>query len=96
MNFCFHWHRKGENYIMEAPKAKDISKMIEKITIKNSNTLKYTAGRTASRYIVREDGIMEEWDELDQNGEVINTIGKMVLSKKLFVMAYNAYIKDER
>lgn len=81
---------------MAAPKPKDVNKMIGEIATKKNNILRYTAGRSASRYIVREDGIMEEWDELDQNGEVINTIGKMVLSKKLFVTAYNAYIKDER
>lgn len=81
---------------MAAPKAKDVSKMIGEITIKNSNILRYMAGRSASRYIVREDGIMEEWDELNQNGEVMNTIGKIVMPKELFVAAYNAYIKNER
>lgn len=67
----------------------------QKYTVKIDNSIRYVAGKSKSRYFAREDGIMEEWDELDQNGEVINTIGKMVLPKELFVVAYNAYIKNE-
>ena len=68
----------------------------ENITLPYSNSMKlrYVAGRSASRYVANEDGVQEEWDELDQDGEVINTIGRIVLPKEVFVAAYEKYIKD--
>ena len=56
--------------------------------------LRYVAGRSVSRYVASENGIQEEWDELDQDGELISTIGRMVLPKEVFVAAYKKYIKD--
>lgn len=68
----------------------------ESITLPYSGTakLRYVAGRSASRYVANENGIQEEWDELDQDGGVISTIDRMILPKEVFVAAYNAYIKD--
>ena len=67
----------------------------ENLAIPYSQTaiLRVPSGRSTSRYTANEDGIHKEWDELDQNGEVIHTIGRMVLPKEVFVSAYNAYIK---
>lgn len=69
----------------------------ENITLPYSSSMKlrYVAGRSVSRYVANENGIQEEWDELDQDGEVISTIGRMVLPKEIFITAYNAYIKGE-
>lgn len=58
------------------------------------NISRYKVGNSVSRYVATENGIKEEWDELDQNGEVICSIGRLVMPKELFVTAYNAYIKD--
>lgn len=63
-------------------------------TMKIDNSIRYVAGRSHSRYVVEEDGIYEEWDELDQHGEKLQSIGRLVMPRQLFIEAYNAYIVD--
>lgn len=46
------------------------------------------------KYIADEDGIMEI-TEITYNDGSVDSIGRMVLSKEVFVAAYNAYISDE-
>lgn len=62
--------------------------------MKINNSIQYVAGRSNSRYVVQEDGIYEEWDELDQHGEKLQSISRLIMQKQLFVEAYNAYIKN--
>lgn len=45
-------------------------------------------------YSADEDGIMEIIDTIDQYGDSMYATAKMVLSKEVFIAAYNAYIKD--
>lgn len=78
---------------MAAPNPKEVQNMITNIT-KVRNGIRYAAGRSHSRYVVQEDGIYEEWDELDQHGEKLQSISRLVMPKQLFVEAYNAYIKN--
>lgn len=77
---------------MAAPNPKEIQNMITNIT-KVRKEIRYTAGRSQSRYTVKEDGIYEDWDEMDQHGEKLQSIGRLVMPKQLFIVAYNAYIK---
>lgn len=79
---------------MAAPNPKEAQNMISNIT-KVRNEIRYTAGRSHIRYDVKEDGIYEEWDEMDQHGEKLQSIGRLVMPKQLFIEAYNAYIKGE-
>lgn len=79
---------------MAAPKPKEVQNMITNIT-KVRNGIRYADGRSHSRYVVKEDGIYEEWDELDQYGEKLQSIGRLAMPKQLFIEAYNAYIKDK-
>ena len=45
-------------------------------------------------YRADEDGIREITDTFDQFGDSMCATAKMVLSKEVFIAAYNAYIKD--
>ena len=58
-------------------------------------TLRFATGKSISRYVATEEGVMEEYDELDQYGNVLNGITKLLLPKEVFITAYNAYIKEE-
>ena len=58
--------------------------------------LRYSAGKGAIEYIAKEDGIYEEWDDLDQNGEPMFRLTEMVMPKEMFMAAYNAYIKEDK
>lgn len=65
----------------------------QQIKITNVSKLRVPSGQKV-HYIASEQGIMEVIDTLDQDGEVMYGTEKMVLSKEVFVAAYNAYIKD--
>lgn len=42
---------------------------------------------------MKDDGIYEEWDHINpNNGDVIDTLGRMLLPKDVFVEAFNKYI----
>ena len=58
-----------------------------------SGVLRYSAGKANIEYVAKEDGIYEEWDDLDQFGEPMYRLAKMVLPKDAFITAYNAYIE---
>ena len=48
-----------------------------------------------SEFVVKDDGIHYiEYKNIDNNGKVIGTIGKLVLPKETFISAYNAWIKN--
>ena len=46
------------------------------------------------KYVAEKDGIMEI-TEITYNDGSVDSIGRMVLSKEVFVAAYNAYIRDK-
>ena len=58
--------------------------------------LRYSNGKNSVEYIAKEDGVYEEWDEVDQFGEPMFRLTQMVLPKEVFMVAYNAYIKNEK
>lgn len=60
-----------------------------------SNTLRYGTIRTGIRYVVKDDGIYEEYDILDQYGEEYVTSSRKVFSKDAFIEAYEKYIKTK-
>lgn len=55
----------------------------------------YPSGQKIT-YIADEDGIREITDTLDQFGESMCAVQRMVLSKDVFIAAYNAYIKEDK
>lgn len=58
--------------------------------------LRYVARRDNARYVAKDDGIYLCYDEIDNHEEIIRTIEEPVLSKDVFVAAYNAYIKGDK
>ena len=46
-------------------------------------------------YSAEDDGIREVTDTFDQFGDSIYATTKLVLSKEVFIAAYNAYIKNK-
>lgn len=44
-------------------------------------------------YMVREDGIYSSVETYDQNGKYMYAENNMIISKEVFVEAYNTYIK---
>lgn len=55
-------------------------------------TLRIPSGQKVE-YRADEDGIVEVTDTFDQYGESMYATCKMVLSKEVFIAAYNAYIR---
>lgn len=69
--------------------------MTNKITMPfDKETMLRIPSKQNVRYQVDEDGIRKTTEALDQFGDVMDSISIMVLSKKAFIAAYNAYIKD--
>lgn len=66
----------------------------EEITIQFNKVakLQIPSGQKQS-YIVREDGIYSSVETYDQDGECMYAEVKMIISKEVFVEAYNTYIK---
>ena len=66
----------------------------EEITMPFTKTMKLQvpSGQKQS-YVVREDGIYSSVETYDQDGECMYAEGKMIISKEVFVEAYNTYIK---
>ena len=56
--------------------------------------MRYSAGKANIKYVAKKDGVYKEWDDVDQFGEPMFRLAKMVLPKEAFIAAYNAYIKD--
>lgn len=54
---------------------------------------RYVNGKSASKYIAKEDGVYEQWEDLDQFGKPMQAVEKLVMTKEAFMVAYNAYIK---
>ena len=74
-----------------------ISFVAQKVCIDNTPPLyRYEKGKSCSRYIVKNHGIVEEWDVLDQYGDVLHTTSQLLLPKEAFIAAYNAYIKEDK
>ena len=67
---------------------------IEEITIPFTKTMKLQvpSGQKQS-YVVREDGIYSSVEIYDQDEECMYAEEKMIISKEVFVEAYNTYIK---
>ena len=89
--------RAGEYMNLERPQEPKFYPNENAITLPyygNSIKAKYPSGISESRYFANESGIQEEYDYLDENGEVMFTNGRMILPKEAFIAAYNAYIKD--
>ena len=56
--------------------------------------MKYPSSRSNSRYSANEDGVQEEYDYLDEDGNVMWTMTNMILPKKAFMAAYKKYIEE--
>ena len=63
-------------------------------TINHEATLRVPSGQRVT-YSAEDDGIREVIDTVDQFGDSMYATTKLVLSKEVFVAAYNAYISDE-
>lgn len=55
----------------------------------------YPSGKSENRYFANESGVIEEYDYLDENGEVMWTMRNMILPKEAFVAAYKKYIEED-
>lgn len=58
--------------------------------------MKYPSSVSETRYIANEDGVLEEYDCLDEDGKVMWTMKEIILPKEAFIVAYNAYIKGNK
>lgn len=54
---------------------------------------RYVNGKSDSKYIAKEDGVYEQWDDLNQFGKPMQTVEKLVMTKEVFMVAYDTYIK---
>ena len=66
----------------------------EEITMPFAETMKLQIPSSQKQsYIVREDGIYSSVETYDQDGKCMYEEEKMIISKEVFVEAYNTYIK---
>ena len=66
----------------------------EEITMPFAKTMKLQVPSSQMQsYVVREDGIYSSVETYDQDGECMYAEWKMIISKEVFVEAYNTYIK---
>lgn len=66
------------------------------LPLANAGTIRYEVGRSCSRYLAKQNGIVEEWDVFDQYGEKLHGVNRLILPKEAFIAAYNAYIKGDK
>ena len=89
--------KAGEHMDLERPQEPKFYKNENFTTLPyygGSLTMKYPSSVSEIRYSANEDGVIEEYDYLDENGEVMWTMRNIILPKEAFVAAYNAYIKE--
>lgn len=51
-------------------------------------------GSVNIKCVAKEDGVYFEYDEMDKNGNITDSFTELVLPKKVFMAAYNAYVKN--
>lgn len=57
-------------------------------------TVRHVVSRSEPKYFVEPDGIYEKIFEYDQFGEVYTECAHKVMSKEIFVEAFEKYIKE--
>lgn len=70
-----------------------INKEVKTVDCKTNFCVPY---REDMRYEVNYDGIMQIIDTFDQNGLLLYSTGRLVISKEAFILAYKTYIEGEK
>lgn len=87
------YQKVGEQMNLELPREPKFYST-EEITMPFTKTMKLQIpSKQKQNYVVREDGIYSSVETYDQDGESMYAEDKMIISKEVFVEAYNAYIK---
>lgn len=94
MAIGFHLDDIEEEYFRDNLGCKSTYKEATTLSKVKTAKLRFPSCQKYREVVVREKGICQIWDELDQYGEVIRSIEKLILPKEVFIAAYNAYIKD--
>lgn len=64
------------------------------LDLEKEATVRYVVSRSEPKYFVEPDGIYEKIFQYDQFGEVYTECAHKVISKEVFVEAFEKYIKE--